>query len=183
MNKKSILTALGIALSAFVFGQHFPFPMNEANYAYPYGITASQPNNAKIQSKFVSWDKTMYRESADGRYGRIRFDDEKFTVSEGIGYGMLIYVYMTSETNDLCQERFDKLYAYYKRWSNGNGVMNWKIEGFESVNSYNGATDADLDVALALCLAAKQWGSSDNYVYAEEAEKLLDAIYKKEVGS
>ena len=183
MNKKSILTALGIALSAFVFGQHFPFPMNEANYAYPYGITASQPNNEKIQSKFVAWDKTMYRESADGRYGRIRFDDEKFTVSEGIGYGMLIYVYMTSETNDLCQERFDKLYAYYKRWSNGNGVMNWKIEGFESVNSYNGATDADLDVALALCLAAKQWGSSDNYVYAEEAEKLLDAIYKKEVGS
>ena len=183
MNKKSILTALGIALSAFVFGQHFPFPMNEANYVYPYGITASQPNNEKIQSKFVAWDKTMYRESADGRYGRIRFDDEKFTVSEGIGYGMLIYVYMTSETNDLCQERFDKLYAYYKRWSNGNGVMNWKIEGFESVNSYNGATDADLDVALALCLAAKQWGSSDNYVYAEEAEKLLDAIYKKEVGS
>ncbi|MBR4689256.1 MAG: T9SS type A sorting domain-containing protein [Bacteroidales bacterium] len=183
MNKKSILTTLGIALSAFVFGQHFPFPMNEANYVYPYGITASQPNNAKIQSKFVSWDKTMYRESADGRYGRIRFDDDKFTVSEGIGYGMLIYVYMTSETNDLCQERFDKLYAYYKRWSNGNGVMNWKIEGFESVNSYNGATDADLDVALALCLAAKQWGSSDNYVYAEEAEKLLDAIYKKEVGS
>ena len=183
MNKKSILTALGIALSAFVFGQHFPFPMNETNYAYPYGITASQPNNEKIQSKFVAWDKTMYRESADGRYGRIRFDDEKFTVSEGIGYGMLIYVYMTSETNDLCQERFDKLYAYYKRWSNGNGVMNWKIEGFESVNSYNGATDADLDVALALCLAAKQWGSSENFVYAEEAEMLLDAIYKKEVGS
>ena len=183
MNKKTLSIVTGIILSVSVCGQQFPFPMNEANYTYPYGITASQPNNEKIQSKFVAWDKAMYRESSDGRYGRIRFDDEKYTVSEGIGYGMLIYVYMTNETNDLCQERFDKLYAYYQRWSNGNGVMNWKIEGFDNVNSYNGATDADLDVALALCLAAKQWGQSDSYVYAEEAEKLLDAIYKKEVGT
>lgn len=183
MNKKTLSIVTGIILSVSVCGQQFPFPMNEANYTYPYGITASQPNNEKIQAKFVAWDKAMYRESSDGRYGRIRFDDEKYTVSEGIGYGMLIYVYMANETNDLCQERFDKLLAYYKRWSNGNGVMNWKIEGFDNVNSYNGATDADLDVALALCLAAKQWGQSDSYVYAEEAEKLLDAIYKKEVGT
>ena len=96
---------------------------------------------------------------------------------------MLIYVYMANETNDFCQDHFDKLYAYYKKWSNGNGLMNWKIQGFESINSYNAATDADLDVALALCLAAKQWGNSSEYVYAEEAEKLLKAIYEKEVGT
>lgn len=177
---------MGIAVVSTVicFGQCFPFPVAETKgYEYPHGITASNPDVAKIQSKFVSWNKTMYRESSDGKYGRIRFDDETYTVSEGIGYGMLIYVYMANETNDFCQDHFDKLYAYYKKWSNGNGLMNWKIQGFESINSYNAATDADLDVALALCLAAKQWGNSSEYVYAEEAEKLLKAIYEKEVGT
>lgn len=183
MNIKSFLTILSITTSLSVVGQEYPFPMTEHNYKFPYGIAASEPDNEMIQEKFEAWDNAMYRESEDGQYGRIRFDDENYTVSEGIGYGMLIYVYMANSTNDLCQERFDRLYAYYKRWSNGNGVMNWKIEDFNKVNSYNGATDADLDVAFALCLAAKQWGHSTEYVYAEEAEILLNNIYKKEISS
>lgn len=181
--KKIFFTIIGSLMSLVALCQVYPFPMNEANYTYPYGYTATTPDNAKIQSKFNSWDRKMYRESTDGQYGRIRFDTETYTVSEGIGYGMLIYVYMSSETNNLCQEKFDKLYAYYKKWSNGNGLMNWKIEEFSKINSYNAATDGDLDVALALCLAAKQWGYSSNFVYAEEAETILNAIYKKEVGT
>ena len=182
--KKLILMGFALVSTVLCFGQYFPFPVAETKgYEYPYGIVVSNPDVAKIQSKFVSWNRNMYRESADGKYGRIRFDEEKYTVSEGIGYGMLIYVYMANETNDFCQDHFDKLYAYYQKWSNGNGLMNWKIQEFESINSYNAATDADLDVALALCLAAKQWGHSSEYVYAEEAEKLLKAIYAKEVGT
>ncbi len=183
MKKKIFLTFVYSIVYLVVLGQSYPFPMNETKYAYPYGNAATLADNEKIQSRFSSWDRKMYKESSDGQYGRIRFDTESYTVSEGIGYGMLIYVYMANETNKFCQERFDKLYAYYKKWSNGNGLMNWKIEGFEKVNSYNAATDADLDVALALCLAAKQWGKSSNFVYAEEAETILNAIYKKEVGT
>ncbi|MCQ2608575.1 MAG: glycosyl hydrolase family 8 [Bacteroidales bacterium] len=181
--KKTLLFLIGTIVSFCCFSQQFPFPMNAQGYKYSYGILPSNVDNEKIQSKFSTWNKNMYIESADGQLGRIRFDDKKYTVSEGIGYGMLIYVYMANETNDFCQDHFDKLYAYYKKWSNGNGVMNWKIEGFEKVNGYNGATDADLDVALALCLAAKQWGYSSNFSYADEAETLLNAIYNKEVGT
>lgn len=182
MIKKFFLT-LAYSLSTIIgFCQVYPFPMNETDYTYPYGCTPTINANNKIQTKFKTWNK-LFTESADGQYGRIRFDDGGYTVSEGIGYGMLIYVYMANETNNFCQDRFDKLYAYYKRWSNGNGLMNWKIEGFERVNSYNAATDGDLDVALALCLAAKQWGYSSNFVYADEAEAMLNAIYKKEVGT
>lgn len=181
--RKITLSLLALILATFVFGQKFPFPMNEQSYKYPYGIVAENPCNEQIQEIFLRWDKTMYRESADGQFGRIRFDSEAYTVSEGIGYGMLIYVYMANETNDFCQDRFDKLYAYYKKWSDSYGLMHWKINGFTSVESYNAATDADLDVALALCLAAKQWGYSSSYSYADEAEILLDNIYKKEVGT
>lgn len=181
---KKIFFALAYSVISIVaFCQSYPFPMRELGYTYPHGYTVTTADNEKIQSRFASWNRKMYKESTDGQYGRIRFDTELYTVSEGIGYGMLIYVYMANETNNFCQDRFDKLYAYYKKWSNGNGLMNWKIEGFEKVNSYNAATDGDLDVALALCLAAKQWGYSSNFVYAEEAETMLNAIYKKEVGT
>ena len=180
--KRHFLIAAGVLLAFVGFGQNYPFPMNEQGYSYPYGISATNPSNSTIQSKFLAWEKAMYTENSAKTQARIKYDDGTSTVSEGIAYGMLIYVYMANATNTQCQDHFDKLYAYYKTWSNNNGLMNWKITGFEKVdaNGYNGATDADLDVALALCLAAKQWESSSKYVYADEAERLLNAIYNRE---
>lgn len=82
--KKFLVSVVGVMLSLLAFSQNFPFPMNESGYKYPYGIVASNPDNSKIQSKFVAWDNTMYKESSDGKYGRIRYDNEAETVSEGI---------------------------------------------------------------------------------------------------
>ncbi len=183
--KKKLLTVIGIAMAISGYGQNYPFPMNEQGYTYPYGISATTPSNETVQQKFVNWDNNMYVGSTDGTMGRIRYDDATYTVSEGIGYGMLIYVYMANSTNTDCQEKFDKLYDYYKRWSKGDGLMNWKIQGFDKVASdgTGAATDADLDVAFALCLAAKQWGTSSKYVYADEAEDMMTAIYNYEVAT
>lgn len=179
--KRTLLLIANAVLAIAGFGQNFPFPMNENGYEYPYGIVASSAENEKIQSKFLAWETKMYTES--GEYGRIKYDDGNYTVSEGIAYGMLIYVYMTNSENTQCQDHFDKLYSYYLKWSDSKGLMHWKIQGFNNVDNggYNAATDADLDVALALCLAAKQWGSSSKYVYSDEAEKILKNIYSYEV--
>ena len=183
--KKVFLFITGIAFAIASFSQNYPFPMNESGYSYPYGIVPGTVSNSTIQSKFKAWENAMWEES--GNYGRIKYDspNEDKTVSEGIAYGMLIYVYMANETNTQCQDHFDKLYNYYKRWSNSKGLMNWKIVGFNSIASdgSGAATDADLDVALALCLAAKQWGSSSNYNYAQEAETLLSKIYQYETST
>ena len=177
--KKVLLLIAGIAFAIASFSQNYPFPMNESGYSYPYGIVPATVSNSTIQSKFKAWESAMWDES--GNLGRIKYDDGTSTVSEGIAYGMLIYVYMANETNTQCQDHFDKLYAYYKKFDDGNGLMHWKINGFSSVIGRGAATDADLDVALALCLAAKQWGSSSNYNYATEAEKILNSIYQKEI--
>lgn len=178
--KKLVSLFTGISLVLCGFAQNFPFPMNEKGYKYPYGITPTTPNNENIQSKFEAWEKAMWEES--GEFGRIKYDDKVSTVSEGIAYGMLIYVYMANETNTQCQDHFDKLYSYYKNWSNKNGLMNWKITGFSSIadGGAGGATDADLDVGLALCLAAKQWGSSAKFNYSLEAEQILTSVYSYE---
>ena len=59
--KKFLVSVVGVMLSLLAFSQNFPFPMNESGYKYPYGISASNPDNSKIQSKFVAWDNTMSR--------------------------------------------------------------------------------------------------------------------------
>jgi len=170
--RKTSLVFLCVAFATFVFGQNFPFPQN---VTYPYGITAETPDNNRIQTLYSTWNSSFYEES--GTLGRIKFDETQYTVSEGIAYGMLIYVYMSNSTNSTARTRFDKLYNYYKRFSTQGGyLMDWKISGFSSVNLSGSATDADLDVALALALAHKQWGSNGTINYIQETENLLAKI-------
>lgn len=180
MTKKISLLGVLTLLSIMVWGQNFPFPQN---VEYPYGIVASDPKTATIQSKFQAWDQSFYAES--GNYARIKFDEPDQTVSEGIGYGMLIYVYMANNSNSLNQDKFDKLWNYYQNWSNYNGyIMDWKINAFSnSMEQGKSATDGDLDVAYAMLLAHKQWGSSGAINYIQEAEGLLNAIFNYQVNS
>jgi endo-1,4-beta-D-glucanase Y len=92
------------------------------------------------------------------------------TVSEGIGYGMLMAV-----GND-DHSHFDKLWAYYKAHLDKNGLMNWSINACDSGdNGAYAATDADEDVAMALIQADAKWGG-----YKTDATGLIDNIKKFE---
>jgi endo-1,4-beta-D-glucanase Y len=74
---------------------------------------------------------------------------------------------------------FDGLWAYYKAHRDDNGLMNWKIAGCSAtVWEAGGATDADLDVAMALIQGECKWGG-----YASDAGALLDAIRTHETAS
>lgn len=64
-----------------------------------------------------------------------------------------------------------------KRWLDGTGLMNWKIDGFSGVAGGGGATDADLDAATALVLAFRQW--SDQTYLAATARVNSDGYYHK----
>jgi endo-1,4-beta-D-glucanase Y len=64
--------------------------------------------------------------------------------------------------------------------------MNWKVSGFTGqvapgTGNANGATDADIDVANALLMAHKQWGSAGTVHYLQAAKTLINAIYTFEV--
>ena len=75
------------------------------------------------------------------------------TVSEGIGYGMLIAYFHGDK------ELFDALWAYniIARDNNNNGLMPWELLSFSATVSTAAALDADLDVATALILASRKW--------------------------
>jgi len=108
--------------------------------------------------------------------------DSNDTVSEGIGYGMLITVLMT-DANDSTKQYFDGLFRYYKYYLDSNGLMHWRIDANGNIIGYNAATDADEDVALALLFAHKQWGSNGAINYLQEAQNIINALYNKCVES
>jgi endo-1,4-beta-D-glucanase Y len=143
---------------------------------YKYGIMPKSIDNTKVQKAFDDFMK-LYKEEGD--LARICYDNTSFTVSEGIGYGMLVMVYMDNATNNT-QPKFDKIWNYYKKFLNQNGLMHWKINGFSTIDQRNAATDAELDVAIALLQAYKQWG---NEQYLTDAKSMIDKISKFEVNA
>jgi len=139
----------------------------------PTGGTYGQSNDAA--AAYNSW-KTNYITSCGGGQSRVNFDTPSETVSEGIGYGMLLSAYAAD------QALFNSLYAYYKANSNGNGFMNWEINGCSGVIGANGATDADEDVAMALIIAYNQWPNvTSPYNYKTEATNMVNKISSYEI--
>jgi endo-1,4-beta-D-glucanase Y len=164
-----LLLCSNIAFSA----AKFPFP---AKGGYKYGIWANSENfSNEVQKNYSEWLSKYYEES--GNLARIKFDNPSETVSEGIGYGMLIMVYMDNSLNNT-KEKFNKLWNYYKKFPNENQLMHWKINGFTNVSKQNAATDAELDVAVGLLMAFYQWGDQS---YLTDAKDLIGKIWKYEV--
>ena len=174
MSLKTILSFCFILCLTFhsFSAPKFPFPTNET---YKYGIKATNFSYRDVQSVYDVFMANYYEES--GNLARIKWDQPSQTVSEGIGYGMMVMVYMDNATNNT-QGKFDKLWSYYQKWPNGNGLMHWKINGFSGVAEQNGATDGDLDVAFALVMAYAQWGDEK---YKSAAKSLIQKIRTHEV--
>jgi endo-1,4-beta-D-glucanase Y len=91
------------------------------------------------------------------------------TVSEGIGYGMLIAVYMGDKA------LFDGLWSYEQQHLAAGNLMTWCIpSGSGSCSATGGsATDADEDMAFALLKAGSQWGGT----YAGTAATMIGQMW------
>lgn len=136
-------------------GTRFPFPQNResARCVYPTGY-----RNDRVQAAYQKWKTDTV--TASGASGHLRVQrpnepglEKGSTVSEGIGYGMLIAVYMGD------QMLFDELWKYEQLWLDGNGLMDWYINAAGTQRLGTGAaTDADEDMAFALVMADRQWG-------------------------
>jgi endo-1,4-beta-D-glucanase Y len=171
-NTRFVIIFLSALITFIHAAPNFPFPQN---YKYKYGIKSDSLKQADIQGAYFTWKTRMYEESGD--LARIKFDTLEYTVSEGIGYGMLIMVYMDNASNKT-QDEFNKLLNYYRKFRTGTKLMHWKIVAFSNVRQSNSATDAELDVALALLMAYKQW---DDESYLKVADTIINAIWKSEV--
>ncbi len=173
----------------------FPFPQNRQS---PNCIYPNAYRNEDVQAVYAAWKADLVTNQGVGTNCTSCFRVKRpaepglqkdSTVSEGIGYGMIIAVYM----ND--QPLFDGLwrYALAHTWGSTTGstlLMNWYIAADGNVASTtNGgqdgsgaATDADEDIAWGLTMADKQWGGQGSLTktYLAYAQQLLGDIWKYE---
>jgi len=153
-----------------------------SNSSYEYGLMPSNlPSGgtygsaSEIKTIYDNW-KRDYVENCGDNMARVKFDNPGETVSEGIAYSMLLAAYAADK------DLFNRLWAFYKNHRNSNGVMHWRISGCNSVTGQNGATDAELDAAMALIVANHQWPNTTSpHNYKTDAVALINAIKNHEV--
>lgn len=100
------------------------------------------------------------------------------TVSEAHGYGMMVTALMAGHDPD-ARAIFDGMLAYFREHPSvlTPNLMAWyQKKSCASAEGGDSASDGDLDIAYALLLADKQWGSCGAIDYAIEAQQVLDAI-------
>jgi endo-1,4-beta-D-glucanase Y len=106
-------------------------------------------------------------------------------VSEGMGYGMLLTVLFAGH-DPQARTLFDGMlavvrtrfaYAVVPHDPNGKYLMDWKLyaNGSSAGEGWN-AMDGDLDIAMALLMADRQWGSGGTWNYLQEAKNTIGAL-------
>ncbi len=163
MNLKKVLL-LSAALFLISGKTAVPYPWN---VTYPYGMQATNASSAQVQAIYNAWASACITSSGAGGYRRVQNPgntpptDPPATdsVSEGIGYGMIMAVYFSD------QSLLNDLWNYEKIYIDSDGLMNWDIADTGTVSGYGSATDGDEDIAFSLVMAGREWGSSGTYNY------------------
>ncbi|MEC0167032.1 glycosyl hydrolase family 8 [Paenibacillus graminis] len=197
-NSSSVLTG-GVAAPA----PKHPFPEHESYQSgtiKPNHVSQGQLDN-DVRKKYDEW-KARYLVQPPKQSGQyyVYYNLEKqaspanaVSCSEGHGYGMLITSLMAGY-DPLAKDYFDGLYRFYKAHPSVNNpaLMAWQqiktAQGdvidtppSDSDDGSRSATDGDMDIAYALLLADKQWGSSSQINYLEEAKAVISAIMEQDV--
>jgi endo-1,4-beta-D-glucanase Y len=121
----------------------------------------------RVGRAYLDWKERFFKSCDDGSVYVLKNDyrGTEEVASEGIAYGMLLSVAIGDKP------AFDGLWQYYRERRNGNGVMNWLHAPCGGEIGGNGASDADLDAAMALLLADSRYGG-----YREDAAALIAAV-------
>jgi endo-1,4-beta-D-glucanase Y len=171
-------TIAGTLSLGLVLGSAWSPPASAATAAYSCASSMAPDQaaaNTELQNSYNTWKSNYVTSSGAGGYLRVkRPENSNDTVSEGIGYGMVLAAYL----ND--RPTFDGLWSYAKSHFNANGLMHWRIDANNNVTGTGAATDAEEDMALALIVADKKWGG-----YTTEAKNLINRMmqYEVEAGS
>ena len=105
----------------------------------------------------------------------------KLSYSEGIGYGMMLVAYMAGH-DPSSQTIFNGLFRFAQQ--NPSRIVKQFMAFQVPVQTIRrtSAFDGDADIAFALLLADKQWGSDGLINYRLEAHKRIDALLSSVVG-
>ncbi len=142
---------------------------------------AVNASSAKALEAYATFKEVTVTSDGAGDYLRVFKPDSGSeigsTVSEGMGYGLLLAVY-----ND-DQAVFDRLWQYTAKYLNGNGLMDWEIRSDGTVLKTGAASDGDEDIAFALIMADRRWGGQGSLdeSYLTLGVRMVEAMWDHEV--
>ena len=171
-----------------------------AAVAYPYGaridkyaagISPSQTADTMdslLKTQYTAWKAARIVDAGSivsGGYAVLFSNADYMTVSEGMGYGMLLAVLFAGH-DPQAQQLFDGLLSVVRArpaWAvsqydpNGKYLHEWRINanGTSGGEGWN-AMDGDLDIAMALLMADRQWGSKGTWNYLQEGKNTIAAL-------
>ncbi|MFF3668779.1 glycosyl hydrolase family 8 [Microtetraspora malaysiensis] len=163
-------------------------PFGSHQFAYAAGTLRPTGSQATLDQKvidyYTNWKSAFIRQNCgNGWYQVISPDADHPYVAEGQGYGMVVVATMAGADSN-AKTIFDGMVKYmlaHPSVHNPNLLAAEQDSSCKSVNGSDSATDGDLDVALGLLLADRQWGSSGTYNYKDLAVKHINAIKANEV--
>jgi len=181
-----LLTACGTTqprdLAARPFPQHQTYPGQLIHPGFPQSQL-----DADVLAYYRVWKERYLVPAGSDAAGhplyRIIHSLEKpdETVSEGMGYGMMIVAYLAG-ADPAARELFDGLYRYVQAHPSDidHRLMGWIQPPDENGN--DSAFDGDADIAFALLLADRQWGSDGEIDYLAAARERITAIEESTIG-
>lgn len=175
-------------------------PTSAAAIAYPFGArlvpyaAGTRPSQSAstmdslLKAQYDRWKAARVVPAGfivTGGYA-VQFPGTAYlTVSEGMGYGMLLAVLFAGH-DPQAQALFDGLlavvrarpaYSLVPYFPNAKYLMDWKLyaNGSSAGEGWN-AMDGDLDIAMALLMADRQWGSAGKWNYLQEGKNTIGAL-------
>ncbi len=158
------------------------YPFGSRLVGYVAGIRPTHVSNAAqdqaIKELYDDW-KALLSTRCGGYMVEFNPPGRYAAVSEGIGYGMMMTAIMAGH-DPQAKELFDGLFRFarmHPAYGQDPNLMDWAVA--PDCSSGGGgwsATDGDLDIAMGLLLADKQWGSAGEINYMAEAVKTINAL-------
>jgi endo-1,4-beta-D-glucanase Y len=177
--------AVGRVLAAelYPFGSH---PM-------PYAVGIIRPNHVsqatldqRVRDFYDAWKARFLRQTCGAGRWVVQTDTDaaNLTVSEGHGYGMMLMALMAGHEPN-ARQIFDGMFEYFRAHPTEfhDHLMAWyQNDACQTpAGSLDSASDGDLDIAFALLLADRQWGSCGTINYLLEAQLVLNDVADGEI--
>jgi endo-1,4-beta-D-glucanase Y len=168
--------------------ENHPFGSHPMSYAagtiLPDHVSQSALDQA-ARDFYDDWKSEFLSQSCGtGRYVVLsHVDGGNLTVSEAHGYGMMLAALMAGHDPD-ARAIFDGMYAYFRDHPSifTPNLMAWyQNKSCGDANGSDTASDGDLDIAYALLLADKQWGSCGAVDYLAAAQSVIADVKAAEL--
>jgi uncharacterized repeat protein (TIGR02543 family) len=168
----AVLTLSSVAAISFGAGELMPFPQNKTFSGCLKPSKGQAALNTDVKDFYNNQYKQFVKGPSSGQFyieqTQSATDDNdipytSITTSEAHGYGMIIIALMAGSGGEPnAKAIFDGMLLFARNHPSSldPNLMNWAPSAVTgSLAPSNCATDGDLDIAYALILADKQWGS------------------------